>query len=85
MTISGPRRALDLLWAGKLTLGPEWAAAHAICQEAEGARDHDLVHALCHWIELDLGNRDYWYARAAPWRRAATLTDEWHAISATLT
>ena len=82
---SEPRRALDLLKAGGLKMGAEWEAAHVICQAQEGDRDHDLVHALCHWIEGDTANRDYWYRRVAPWQRADSIADEWQAVAATLT
>lgn len=78
------REALRLLQAGGLTMGPEWQRAHAICQSAEGDRSHDLVHALCHWIEGDIQNRDYWY-RGAGHVPAATIADEWQALEATLT
>lgn len=83
--MSKPREALDLLHAGGLRMGPEWQKAHDICQTAEGDRDHDLVHALCHWIEGDSANRDYWYRRVAPWQRAETIAAEWQAVAATLT
>lgn len=85
MTRSPPRQALDLLKAGGLHMGAEWEAAHAICQTREGTREYDLVHALCHWIEGDSANRDHWYARVAPWRRAETIAAEWQAVAATLT
>ena len=80
---SGARRALDLLREGGFRLGPEWGQAHALCQSGEGDRDHDLVHALCHWIEGDLGNRDYWYRRLA-WQRAETVAAEWAAVRETV-
>ena len=83
--VTRPQLALWWLQKGGLKVGPEWARAHAICQEDEGERAHDLVHALCHWIEGDMSNRDYWYRRVAPWVRAATIEAEWQAVSATLT
>lgn len=79
------RAALALLQTGGLSMGPDWARAHEICQSGEGRRDYDLVHALCHWIEGDLANRDYWHRRVAPWTRAATVAAEWQALDATLT
>jgi hypothetical protein len=81
---SEPQEALRLLKAGHLRMGPDWEAAHEICQRREGERDYDLVHALCHWIEGDIANRDYWYRRVAPWVRAATLEDEWQAVTLTV-
>ena len=80
-----PHLALWWLQQGGLRMGPEWACAHEICQEAEGERGHDLVHALCHWIEGDIPYRDYWYRRVAPWDRAATIGAEWETLTATLT
>ena len=61
--------ALAALWwlrKGGLRTGAAWERAHAVCQAHEGERDADLVHALAHWIEGDLGNADYWYRRAGP-------------------
>ena len=79
--MSEPQEALRLLKQGGLRLGPDWQAAHEICQRREGTRDYDLVHALCHWIEGDIANRDYWYRRVTPWVRAATMEDEWQAVT----
>lgn len=78
------RAALDLLKQGGLKMGPDWEAAHRLCQEEEGERGHDLVHALCHWIEGDSANRDWWYARVRPWVRAGSIEAEWQAIAAEL-
>lgn len=83
--LTRPRLALWWLRQGGLVMGPGWERAHAICQEDEGARDCDLLHALCHWIEGDIANRDYWYRRVAPWMRSATVEAEWQALDATLT
>ena len=82
--LSDPEQALSWLKAGDFVVGPEWVKAHALCQLDEGDRDHDLVHALCHWIEGDLANRDYWYRRLAPWRRAGTIAAEWQAVRETV-
>jgi len=82
--MTGARLALWSLKEGGLTTGPGWARAHDICQQHEGERGHDLVHALCHWIEGDLSNRDYWYRRAANWTRADTVEAEWQALDAAL-
>jgi hypothetical protein len=76
-----PQTALALLKSGGLRVGPEWQRAHELCQLDEGDRAHDLVHALCHWIEGDLANRDYWVRRAQPWTRAATIEAEWQALA----
>ena len=60
---------LRAVWHG---LRGEWDAAHELAQaqdDAEGA----WVHAWLHRIEGDLGNADYWYARAhRPSRRGDT-------------
>jgi hypothetical protein len=45
-----PQQALWWLKKGGLAMGPEWEKAHALCQQAEGTREYDLVHALAHWI-----------------------------------
>jgi hypothetical protein len=83
--LSPPQQALWWLKQGGLRPGPDWERAHELCQQAEGDRDHDLVHALVHWIEGDAGNRDYWYRRVAPWRRATTIEAEWQAVQAAVT
>ena len=82
--LNGARLALRALKDGGLTMGPGWARAHDLCQQQEGDRAHDLVHALCHWIEGDLSNRDYWYRRVAGWTCADTVEAEWQAQEAAL-
>lgn len=79
--LSLPQQALWWLKQGNLRTGPDWTRAHEICQMREGARDFDLVHALCHWIEGDIANRDHWYRKVAPWQRADTPEAEWRAVS----
>jgi len=80
-----PQQALWWLKQGGFCMGPEWQKAHMICQQDEGEFAHDLVHALCHWIEGDLGNRDYWYRRVGrDWTPAATIAAEWEKVQARL-
>ena len=62
-------------------MGEEWEKAHSICQTAEGTFEYDIVHALCHWIEGDIANRDYWYRRVAGQKRADTIEAEWARIA----
>lgn len=64
-------------------MGAEWDKAHAICQSREGDGAYDLVHALAHWIEGDMGNAGYWYRRVGG-SRAGTIEAEWRRIAATL-
>lgn len=73
---SRPRQALWWLKQGRFTLGAGWAEAHRLCQMDEGEPDHDMVHALAHWIEGDIANRDYWYRRIGQ-TRAASIEAEW--------
>jgi hypothetical protein len=82
--LSPPLQALWWLKQGAFALGPEWEAAHNICQTAEGAYAYDLVHGLAHWIEGDDGNASYWYRRAGT-KRAATIAAEWNRIACELT
>jgi hypothetical protein len=82
--LSPPQLALWWLRQGDFKLGAEWEAAHAICQTAEGSFAYDLVHALAHWIEGDISNRDYWYARVGVAERADTVAAEWERISRVL-
>ncbi len=83
--LSPPQQALWWLKKGGFKLGTEWEKSHAICQTAEGTRDYDLVHALAHWIEGDVSNRDYWYRRIAGWKRAETIEAEWERVSKQVT
>jgi hypothetical protein len=78
--LSPPQQALWWLQRGHFKLGPEWEKAHAICQTAEGTFDYDLVHALAHWIEGDIGNRDYWYRRVGAAGRAESIAAEWERV-----
>ncbi|NOZ32412.1 MAG: hypothetical protein GXP01_04930 [Alphaproteobacteria bacterium] len=75
--LSRPLQALWWLKKGGLIRGPEWEQAHRICQTQEGNTDHDWVHALAHWIEVDLGNADYWYRRCGKRRSTASVSQEW--------
>lgn len=75
-----PQAALWWLYKGGLVLGPEWEKAHQLCQAQEGDQNHDLVHALAHWIEGDEANAAYWYRRVGG-ERAAAIADEWQRIA----
>ncbi len=81
---SPPQQALALLRQGSFKIGNDWEKSHAICQTAEGTFEYDLVHALAHWIEGDMGNRDYWYSRVRPWVRGETIEAEALRIAARL-
>lgn len=78
-----PLQALWWLRKGQFTAGPEWTTAHSICQTAEGTLAYDMVHALCHWIEGDQANANYWYRRTGQ-QRAATIEEEWNRVAAQL-
>lgn len=81
--LSVPQQALWWLKKGGFALGPEWDTAHHLCQQHEGDLDHDMVHALAHWIEGDAANAAYWYRRTGA-RRAATVVEEWTRIATIL-
>lgn len=76
--------AFDRLAAAGFVMGPEWQAVHEICQRHEGERPFDWGHALCHRVEGDDWNADYWYRRAGQSRGTATLAEEWAAMKAEL-
>jgi hypothetical protein len=83
--LSPPQQALWWLRKGDFKLGPAWDMAHALCQQAEGTFEYDLVHALAHWIEGDMGNRDYWYGRVGrDWHRAQSIEQEFERIATKL-
>ncbi len=81
--LSPPLQALWWLKKGGLAMGAEWERAHGICQTKEGERNYDLVHALSHWIEGDMGNAGYWYRRVGE-QRAADIKSEWTRIATIL-
>lgn len=74
--------AIDRLAAAGFTMGAEWTAVHNICQAREGERAFDWGHALCHRIEGDDWNADYWYRRAGKTRAPGSLADEWAVMKA---
>ena len=65
------RKALELDRDG------DWDGAHTIVQGIE-ARDSYWIHAYLHRKEGDLGNADYWYARAKKERPGYSLAQEWN-------
>ncbi|MBY5772260.1 hypothetical protein V7796_16240 [Rhizobium laguerreae] len=72
--------AFDRLSAGGFTMDADWQAVHDICQRHEGEQPFDWGHALCHRIEGDDWNADYWYRRAGKARGTGTMADEWSAM-----
>jgi hypothetical protein len=76
--------AFDRLAAGGFTTGAEWQAVHEICQRHEGEPPFDWAHALCHRIEGDERNADYWYRRAGKTRGSTAMADEWSAMRSEL-
>ena len=77
--------ALDLVRDGGFSIGPQWAKAHEIAQAHEGVPAFDWIHALCHRIEGDDWNADYWYRRAGRERSSGKVEDEWRHMRETLT
>jgi hypothetical protein len=75
--------AFDRLSAAGFVMGAEWESVHNICQAHEGEMPFDWGHALCHRIEGDDWNADYWYRRAGRSRRAS-VPEEWAALKAEL-
>lgn len=77
--------ALDHLKSGGLRMGADWERAHEIAQAHEGEAAFDWLHALCHRIEGDDWNADYWYRRAGRARQDGTLEAEWALMRETFT
>lgn len=71
--------AFDGLAAAGFTVSAEWEEVHDLCQRHEGEQVFDWGHALCHRIEGDDWNADYWYRRAGK-RRMGTIGEEWAAM-----
>ncbi|MEP2781514.1 MAG: hypothetical protein ABJO67_01565 [Pseudoruegeria sp.] len=80
-----PLAALWWLQKGGYGMGVEWENAHSICQSKEGDPEHDIVHALCHLIEGDLQNADYWYDRVGDVKQSDDPATEWCRIVQKLT
>ncbi|WP_110669618.1 hypothetical protein [Salinicola halophilus] len=70
---------LALWWAGR----SEWSKAHAQVDTAKGV-DAAWVHAYLHRWEGDLGNANYWYAKAGRCMPDQSLDEEWRRITETL-
>ncbi|WP_117193918.1 hypothetical protein [Rhizobium terrae] len=75
--------AFDRLAAASFEMGADWQAVHNICQAHEGEKPFDWGHALCHRIEGDDWNADYWYRRAGK-SRSGSVGEEWEAMKAEL-
>lgn len=56
-----PAARRPLLLALALLYHDHEAAAHELCQAREGQADADLVHAILHRREGDVGNAIYWW------------------------
>jgi len=76
--------AFDQLADASFTMGAEWETVHNICQAHEGDKPFDWGHALCHRIEGDDWNADYWYRRAGK-KRIGSIGEEWAAMKVELT
>lgn len=72
----GSPAPLSALWWAKKG---DWDKAHKLVQDEESA-EAAWVHAYLHRVEGDLGNADYWYARAKRTRARGDLDAEWQAI-----
>lgn len=71
---------LQALW---LDAKEDWAGAHRLVQD-DSSSEAAWVHAYLHRKEGDVGNADYWYARAGRTRPELSLEKEWEAMSAEL-
>ncbi len=77
-------KAMQALWwakKGDFAVGLEWERAHLLCQQGEGKPELDLVHALLHWMEGDMGNADFWYHRAGQKRTKPSVAEEWEHLA----
>ena len=71
---------LEALWYdGK----DDWEKAHTIIQDIND-QTAAWIHAYLHRKEGDIGNADYWYARAGKKRPAFSLGEEWGKMVNTL-
>ncbi len=77
--------AFDRLAVAGFTMGAEWEAVHNLCQAREGDKPFDWAHALCHRIEGDEWNADYWYRSAGKAKSTGEFAAEWAAMRRVLT
>ncbi len=61
----------------------DWKAAHEAAQEDDSS-DGAWVHANLHRKEGDIGNANYWYARAGKEPYVGSLCEEWCSITSVL-
>lgn len=57
----------------------DWDTAHTIAQEIP-TRDGSRVHAYLHRKEGDIGNANYWYAKAGATAPGGSLDGEWDSL-----
>lgn len=76
--------AFDRLATAGFVMGVEWEAVHNLCQTYEGEQAFDWGHALCHRIEGDGWNADYWYRRAGKSVATGSYVAEWAAMRESL-
>lgn len=75
--------AFDRLAANGFAMGSDLEEVHNLCQKNEGEQAFDWGHALCHRIEGDDWNADYWYRRSGR-RRMGSISEEWTAMNSVL-
>lgn len=61
----------------------DWHKAHSAIDSLND-KNSSWVHAYLHRKEGDIWNADYWYAKAGKKRPAASLDEEWEAITKAL-
>ncbi len=72
---------LQAMWWAKKG---DWEEAHSIAQDVHDS-DGYWVHAYLHRVEGDLGNAEYWYARAGkPVKTREDLKEEWEQMARVL-
>ena len=57
----------------------DWNEAHELIQDFPD-KNASWIHAYLHRKEGDIGNADYWYAKAGKKRPSITLSEEWEQI-----
>ena len=56
-----------------------WNEAHKLIQDFPD-KNASWIHAYLHRKEGDIGNADYWYAKAGKKRPAVSVQEEWEQI-----
>lgn len=80
LTSSPPVGASEYIKALWYDAKNNWKKAHELIQSLPD-KNASRIHAYLHRKEGDIGNADYWYAKAGKKRPSVSLGEEWEQIA----